>query len=86
MEDKEQLSIQTHVHTHTYITYRQMTKRNINLSQEVISGLGEKNKEVTFSSCISEETDFFFLFFKCVSGERRKFPAGGREGKTTMLR
>lgn len=54
-EDKKQLSIQnsvitdrlaphTHTHTQMQITYRQMAERNVNLAQEIISSLKEKNK------------------------------------------
>lgn len=49
LEDKKQLSIQNSQAglTNMEITYRQMTERNVNLTQEIISGLekgGEKKK------------------------------------------
>lgn len=53
-----------------------MTERNVNLTQEIISGLEKKKREVTFGSLILE-----VAVFESVWGIPKMFQQGKRGGK-----
>lgn len=80
IEDKKQLSIQNSQsgHTHTRITHRQMTERNVNLTQEIISGLEKKKRKK--GGHLQQLNLRSSSFWVCL-GDTKNVPAGKERGE-----